>query len=91
MDTAGKCVDIMDFSEGWGGWKNTLKQSIQSSRTYYHDETVQNLLTKLDTFLTTRVCASSIGEEIIDEMWNVATSEERKTMATLFLKIADKL
>ena len=91
MDTAVKCVDIMDFSEGWIDWKNALKQSIESSRTYYHDETVQNLLTKLDIFLNTRVCASSVGEEIIDKMWEVATSEERKTMAMLFLKIADTL
>jgi hypothetical protein len=68
-----------------------LKQSIESSRTYYQGETVQVLLSKLNDFLSKQVCATSIGEEVIDAMWDVATSEERKTIASLFLKIANRL
>jgi hypothetical protein len=81
----------MDFSKCWSDWRNTLKKSIESSHTYYQDETIQVLLTKLDDFLSRKVCASSIDEEVIDAMWDVATSEERKTIANLFLKIADRL
>jgi hypothetical protein len=91
MDTTIKCVELMDFSTCWADWKSALKQSIESSRTYYQDETVQVLLSKLDDFLSKKVCASSIDEEVIDAMWVVATPEERQTMATLFLKVADKL
>jgi len=91
METVNKCIELMDFAECWSDWKNTLKQSIMSSRTYYQDETVQALLSKLDDFLTKKVCASSIDEEVIEAMWEVATSEERQTIATLFLKIADRL
>ena len=91
METANKCTELMDFSECWSDWKNTLKQSIMSSRTYYQDETVQALLSKLDDFITKKVCASSIDEEVIEAMWDVATSEERQTIAILFLKIADRL
>ena len=91
METTNKCIELMDFAECWSDWKNTLKQSIMSSRTYYQDETVQALLSKLDDFLTKKVCASSIDEDVIEAMWDVATSEERQTIATLFLKIADRL
>ena len=91
METTSKCIALMDFTECWSDWKNTLKQSILSSRTYYQDETVQVLLSKLDEFLTKKVCASSIDEEVIEAMWDVATLEERQTIATLFLKIADRL
>lgn len=91
METTRKCIELMDFSECWSDWKNTLKQSIKSSRTYYQDETIQALLSKLDDFLNKKVCASSIDEEVIETMWDVATSEERQTIAALFLKIADRL
>jgi hypothetical protein len=91
METANKCIELMDFSECWADWKNALKQSIKSSHTYYQDEAVQALLSKLDEFLSKKVCSSSIDEEVIEAMWEVANSEERQTIATLFLKIADRL
>ncbi|MHB8105630.1 MAG: DUF3243 family protein [Dehalococcoidales bacterium] len=91
METAGKCIKSMNFSDGWRDWKHRLKQSIENSRTYYQDETVNNLLLKLNVFLNNKVCASNICEEMITEMWDTGTSEERKTLATLFLKIANQL
>ena len=59
METAGKCIESMNFSDGWHGWKNRLKQSIENSRTYYQDETVNNLLQKLNIFLTKKMRAYS--------------------------------
>jgi hypothetical protein len=41
--------------------------------------------------LKEKACTTSIDEEVIEAMWEVATAEERKTMATLFLKIANRL
>ena len=90
METS-KCIELMDFSKCWADWRHALKQSIESSRSYYQDETVQVLLSKLNDFLSKQVCATSIGEEVIEAMWDVANSEERQTMATLFLKIANRL
>lgn len=91
MDITNKCVELMNFTGDWDDWRKTLKQSIESSRTYYQDETVQNLLSKLNDFLSKKVCASSISEDIINAMWDAATLQERKTLAVLFLKIADRL
>ncbi len=91
METADKCVASIDFSDGWREWKNRLKQSVENSRTYYQDETISNLLQKLNVFLNNKVCESNMCEEMITAMWDAGTSEERKTLATLFLKIADKL
>ena len=53
---------------------------------------MQALMSKLDDYLAKSVCASS-GEEaqIIDSMWEAADAAERKTMATLLFKIADKI
>jgi hypothetical protein len=41
--------------------------------------------------LREKVCGTSIDEEVIEAMWDVATAEERQTIAKLFLKIADRL
>jgi hypothetical protein len=91
MEKADKCVEKMDLSQCWTDWRSTLKQSIESSRTYYQDETIQVLVSKLNDFLNNKVCASSQCEEVMGAMWDAATVEERRTVANLFLKIANKL
>ena len=91
MEKNSQCIEVMDFTGCWSDWKDGLRQSIESSRTYYQDETVQVLLSKLDNFLREKVCATSIDEEVIEAMWDVATAEERQTIANLFLKVADRL
>ena len=91
MKDSTKCIDLLDYSQDWPNWTAELKKVIDSSHTYYQDETVQLLLRQLDTFLTRKVCSSSDEEAIINAMWNVATPKERKTIATLFLKISGDL
>ena len=86
-----QCTELMDFTQCWVDWRSALKESVQSSRTYYKDESVQALLSKLENYLTKRVCAASAEEQVIDSMWEAADPDERKTLATLFLKIADRI
>jgi hypothetical protein len=91
MKDSEKCIDVLDYSQNWPDWTAELKKVIDSSHAYYQDETVQLLLKQLDSFLTRKVCASSSEEEIVEAMWAVATPEERKLIATLFLKISGDL
>lgn len=90
-DNLDQCTELMDFTKCWVDWRSELKESVRSSRTYYQDETVQALVTKLEDYLAKRVCADSPEEQIVEAMWEAADPEERKTMATLLLKIADKI
>lgn len=91
MEIADKCADLMDLSACWADWRSGLKESVANSRTYYQDETVQLLMSKLDDYLSRRVCGSSPEEELMDAMWEAANPEERKTLATLLLKIAERV
>jgi hypothetical protein len=91
METVNKCTAAMDFSVCWADWRNGLKESIRDSHTYYHDEAVQLLMNKLDTYLTKKVCASSSEEEIMDAMWSAADEKQRETLAALLLKISDQI
>ena len=91
MKGSTKCLDLLDYSQDWSDWTSELKKVLDSSQSYYQDETVQLLLKQLDSFLTRKVCTASGEEEIIEAMWEVAAPEERKTMAILLLKISGNL
>ncbi len=91
MKNSTKCIDLLDYTQDWSEWTAELKKVIDSSHAYYNDETVQLLLKQLDSFLTRKVCTASGEEEIIKAMWDVASPEERKTMAILLLKISGNL
>ena len=91
MDDALKHMEALDYDVCWTDWRGHLKQTIEGSREYYRDETVRNLIGKLDVFLTTRVCSLSTEEELIADLWDAADADERKILARLFLKISDKL
>ena len=91
MEQALKHIEEMDFSTCWLDWRKGLKQSIEHSRTYYVDETLRVLMGNLDEFLSKKICRESKEEEVIDAMWEVATPDERKTLAILFLKISNRL
>ena len=91
MEANNSCLATMNFAVCWADWRAGLKKTIKESRTYYLDETVQNLLSKLDNFLTQKVCPSSAEEKLIEGMWTVASLEERTSLAGILLKMADIL
>jgi len=91
METTARCMELLDFSRCWAEWRSGLKEAIDKSRGYYEDETVQQMLTRMDEFFERRVCAASVEEGLIEAMWETATEEERRTIARLFLRIADRI
>ena len=91
MKETAKCIQLLDYSKGWSDWRSGLKKVIENSHAYYKDETVQLLLKQLDSFLTKKVCAASGEELIMESLWEAATPEERKTLATLLLKVAGNI
>ena len=91
MGTKPDFIGASELSMCWSDWRKGLKESVESSRDYYQDETVRLLVDKLNKFLDRKVCDSSEKEEIIDAMWEAANEAERKTLAQLLLKIADRL
>jgi len=86
-----KCVSALDFVKDWNTWRNTLKQGIQQARKLgVSDATIQNMATKVGDFLAAKVCPATKEEELLKELWNVGTAEERKALATLIFKLVQK-
>ncbi len=83
-----QCLDAMDFVKDWDTWRNTLKEAIGEARKFgVSDETIKSLGVKIGDFLAKKVCPATKEEELLKEMWDIATPEERKTIATLMFKM----
>jgi len=83
-----QCLSAMDFVKDWDTWRGTLKEAIGEARKFgVSDETIQSLAVKMGDFLAKKVCPQTKEEELLKEMWDIATPEERKTIATLMFKM----
>jgi hypothetical protein len=66
----------------------TLKEGIQAARKMgVSDETIQNMAARVGDFMVQKVCPATKEEELLKELWNAGTPEERKVLATLILKL----
>lgn len=83
-----QCLSAMDFVKDWDTWRGTLKEAIAEARKFgVSDETIKTLALKAGDFLAKKVCPATKEEELLKEMWDIATPEERKTIATLIFKM----
>jgi hypothetical protein len=80
----------MDFVKDWQEWRSTLDDVFTQSRKLgLSDEKTQQLSDNVGNFLMTKVCPATKEEELLKDMWAVATPEERKVLASLILKMAN--
>jgi sulfur relay (sulfurtransferase) DsrC/TusE family protein len=85
-----KCIEAMDFMKDWGQWRSTLKDAIQEGRKMgLSDEAIQSISANVGDFLATKVCPATKEEELLKEMWAVATPAERKMLASLIFRMVD--
>jgi sulfur relay (sulfurtransferase) DsrC/TusE family protein len=83
-----KCLAVMDFIKDWKTWRESLKQGIaEAHKLGVSDEMIKEMGVKIGNFLAERVCPASKEEELMKEMWDVATPEERKVLATIIFKM----
>jgi hypothetical protein len=83
-----KCLSALDYVKDWDTWRKTLKEGIAEARKFgVSDETIKTMAVKMGDFLATKVCPQTKEEELLKQMWDVATPEERKVVATLMFKM----
>jgi hypothetical protein len=86
-----KCLEPMDFSCNWSSWRTNLKNNITGRTNFYwQDEAVRNIAERLDSLLDEKLCSKTREEELIKEMWDVASLDERKSLAMILLKLIKK-
>jgi sulfur relay (sulfurtransferase) DsrC/TusE family protein len=83
-----KCLDSMDFVKDWQTWRETLHEAIAGAKKFgVSDDVVKDMSVKVGDFLAEKVCPATKEEQLLKEMWDVATPEERRTIAALMLKL----
>ena len=83
-----KCLDSMDFVKDWQTWRATLHEAIAGAKKFgLSDDVVKDMSVKVGDFLAEKVCPATKEEQLLKEMWDVATPEERRTIAALMLKL----
>jgi sulfur relay (sulfurtransferase) DsrC/TusE family protein len=87
---ANECLQGMDFMKDWKSWRETLNEGIQQARKFgVSDETIKKMSVRVGDFLAEKVCPATKEEELLKEMWDAATPDERKTIAGLMFKMVE--
>jgi len=83
-----KCVAAMDFIKDWKTWRETLKEGIHQARKLgVSDAVIQSMATKVGDFFSQKVCPATKEEELLKQLWDVGTPDDRKVLATLIFKL----
>ncbi len=85
-----KCLQAMDFLKDWKTWRESLGEAISAARKFgVPDETIKKMSVKMGDFLSEKVCPATKEEELLKEMWDAASPDERKTIAGLIFKMVE--
>ena len=88
MEERQMCLNTMNFLENWDTWRSDLSEMVSSAReSGDSEEKVREMVIDTLDFLAKRVCPESSEDQIIAQMWNGASPEDRKTLADLILRI----
>jgi hypothetical protein len=91
MEEIQQCINAMDYVKDWTAWRGHLQDAIKRGRDFgMSDEMIQNPSVKVGDFLANKVCPATREEQLMKDLWEVASQEERKTIATLMFKLVEK-
>jgi hypothetical protein len=81
----------MAIMENWNDWKKTLGKAVDLGETVgMSDKTITNMAEKVGTYLSNNVDPRNDEERLLKQMWDAASEEDKKVLAKLVVKIADK-
>lgn len=82
------CLQGMDFMKDWDSWRSTVREAIEAGRQFgMTEDQMKKAAMEVGDFLAEKVCPATKEEELLKDMWNKATAEERKCLASVILKV----
>lgn len=76
--------------DDWDAWKDTLGKAIDISENVgISKNTVNKVAEKVGTFLANNVDPRNNEERLLKELWSVADSADRETLAKLVVRMVD--
>lgn len=81
---------IISNIDDWDAWKDTLGKAIDISENVgISKNTVNKVAEKVGTFLANNVDPRNNEERLLKELWDVADSTDRETLAKLVVRMVD--
>lgn len=72
-------------------WREFLGEHVDKAESMgFSDEQITNVAQKMGEFLSDKVDPKNPEERLLKEMWDCGNSEERRTLAGLMVRMADK-
>jgi hypothetical protein len=85
-----ECINMVDFVGDWAEWRNNLRRAVSvGKKVGMSEDEIEALAAQIGDFLAEKVCPATPEEELLKEMWEAATPEERKTIAGLMVKMSE--
>ncbi len=85
-----ECINMIDYVGDWKKWRNNLRRAVSvGKKVGMSEEEIEALAAQIGDFLAEKVCPATPEEELLKEMWGVATPEERRTLAGLMVKMSE--
>ncbi len=82
------CLNTMNFLENWETWRGDLREMVNTAReSGDSEEKVREMVIDTLDFLSRRVCLGSPEDQLIAQMWDKASPEDRRTLADLILRL----
>ncbi len=77
-----------DGVKDWATWRTSVKERIAVGHRFgLSDETIRAIGVKIGDYLAETIFPTTHEEELLRQMWKVATPEEKSVIATLVFKI----
>ncbi|MFO7740842.1 MAG: DUF3243 domain-containing protein [Anaerolineae bacterium] len=90
VDKKLQCISMMEYVGDWAEWRKNLRRAVSvGKRVGMSEEEIESLATQIGDFLAEKVCPATPEEELLKEMWRVATPEERRMIAGLMVKMSE--
>jgi len=72
-------------------WKDFLGDRVeQAKKTGMSEETIANLAVQIGEFLSDKVDPENKEERLLKELWDAADDHQRKTLASIIVKLVSK-
>lgn len=86
-----KCVEGPEVMKDWSSFTKSLKEGIETGRKFgMSEEAIKNMAVRIGDFLNDKICPANSEEQLMKDMWEVSTEEERKAMGSVLYKMLTK-
>ncbi len=85
-----QCINLIEYVGDWAEWRSNLRRAVKvGKKVGMSEEEIEALATQIGDFLAEKVCPATPEEELLKEMWNVASPDERRVIAGLMVKMSE--